>query len=139
MLVIGLRTYPECVLNLAGNLLLGLVGFKRGRSTAPICRARRLMSLPTKARRAASWSEESGVGFIPGGAAELEREIAVQAIVAGARERADTSRATDAMLREILPSASSYPLPVYEGMFDHQIIGTIRVKDLMALLRRHRT
>ncbi len=54
MLVIGVILYPLVrVLNLTGNLLLGLVGFKRGRSAGHYLARTSWSRSPAKARRVA--------------------------------------------------------------------------------------
>lgn len=133
MLVIGVILYPLVrLLNLIGNLLLGLVGFKRGRSAAHYLGQDELESLARESQESGLLSEESGRIFLE--LADFSEIAAVQAMVPRVRASGIPVGATDAMLREILSRHRHTRYPVYEGSLD-QIIGTIHVKDLMALLR----
>ena len=133
MLLIGVILYPLVrVLNLTGNLLLGLVGFKRGRSAGHYLGQEELESLARESQESGLLSEESGRIFLE--LADFNEIAAVEAMVPRVRVAGIPVGATDAMLREILQRHHHTRYPVYEGSLD-QIIGTIHVKDLMALLR----
>jgi CBS domain containing-hemolysin-like protein len=133
MLVIGIVLYPLVrALNLTGNLLLGLVGFKRGRSAGHYLGQDELESLARESQESGLLSEESGRIFLE--LADFSELAAVEAMVPRVHANGIPAGATDAMLREILHRHRHTRYPVYEGSLD-QIIGTIHVKDLMALLR----
>ena len=133
MLVIGVILYPLVrALNLTGNLLLGLVGFKRGRSAGHYLGQDELESLARESQESGLLSEESGRIFLE--LADFNEIAAVEAMVPRVRVAGIPVGATDAMLREILQRHHHTRYPVYEGSLD-QIVGTIHVKDLMALLR----
>jgi CBS domain containing-hemolysin-like protein len=133
MLLIGWILYPLVrALNLTGNLLLGLVGFKRGRSAAHYLGQDELESLARESRESGLLSEESGRIFLE--LADFSKIAAVQAMVPRVHASGIPVGATDAMLREILHRHRHTRYPVYEGSLD-QIIGTIHIKDLLALLR----
>ncbi len=133
MLVIGVILYPLVrALNLTGNLLLGLVGFKRGRSAGHYLGKDELEWLARESQESGLLSEESGRIFLE--LADFNEIAAVEAMVPRVRVAGIPVGATDAMLREILQRHHHTRYPVYEGSLD-QIVGTIHVKDLMALLR----
>jgi CBS domain containing-hemolysin-like protein len=133
MLVIGGILYPLVrTLNFTGNLLLGLVGFKRGRSAGHYLGQDELESLARESQESGLMSEESGRIFLE--LADFSEIAAVQAMVPRVRASGIPLGATDAMLREILHQHRHTRYPVYEGSLD-QIVGTVHVKDLMALLR----
>jgi CBS domain containing-hemolysin-like protein len=133
MLLIGLILYPLVrVLNLIGNFLLGLVGFKRGRTAGHYLGQDELESLARESQESGLLSEESGRIFLE--LADFSEIAAVEAMVPRVRASGIPVGATDAMLREILHRHRHTRYPVYEGSLD-QIIGTIHIKDLMALLR----
>ncbi len=133
MLLIGVILYPLVrLLNLTGNLLLGLVGFKRGRSAGHYLGQDELESLARESQESGLLSEESGRIFLE--LADFNEIAAVEAMVPRVRVAGIPVGATDAMLREILQRHHHTRYPVYEGSLD-QIVGTIHVKDLMALLR----
>jgi len=133
MLLIGMILYPLVrVLNLTGNLLLGLVGFKRGRSAGHYLAQDELESLARESQESGLLSEESGRIFLE--LADFNEIAAVEAMVPRVRTSGIPVGATDAMLRDILQRHRHTRYPVYEGSLD-QIIGTIHVKDLMRLIR----
>jgi CBS domain containing-hemolysin-like protein len=133
MLVVGGILYPLVrALNFTGNLLLGLVGFKRGRSAGHYLGQDELESLARESQESGLLSEESGRIFLE--LADFSEIAAVQAMVPRVRASGIPLGATDAMLREILHQHRHTRYPVYEGSLD-QIVGTVHVKDLMALLR----
>lgn len=133
MLLIGWILHPLVRgLNFSGNLLLGLVGFKRGRSAAHYLGPDELESLARESSESGLLSEESGRIFLE--LADFNEIAAVQAMVPRVRVSGIPFGATDAMLREILHQHRHTRYPVYEGSLD-QIVGTVHIKDLMALLR----
>jgi CBS domain containing-hemolysin-like protein len=133
MLLIGIILYPLVrVLNLTGNLLLGLVGFKRGRSAGHYLAQDELESLARESQESGLLSEESGRIFLE--LADFNEIAAVEAMVPRVRTSGIPVGATDAILRDILQRHRHTRYPVYEGSLD-QIIGTIHVKDLMRLIR----
>ena len=133
MLVVGVILYPLVrLLNLTGNLLLGLVGFKRGRTAARYLGQDELESLARESQEQGLLSEESGRIFLE--LADFSEIAAVQAMVPRVRVSGIPVGATDAVLRELLDRHRHTRYPVYEGNLD-QIVGTIHIKDLMALLR----
>jgi CBS domain containing-hemolysin-like protein len=101
MLLIGMILYPLVrVLNLTGNLLLGLVGFKRGRSAGHYLAQDELESLARESQESGLLSEESGRIFLE--LADFSEIAAVEAMVPRVRASGIPVGATDAMLREIL-------------------------------------
>lgn len=133
MLSIGLALYPLVYgLNLAGNLLLRLVGVERGRGAAHYLAPAELESVARESQESGLLSEESGRLFKE--LADFSEISAVQAMVPRVRAHGIPSGASDAVLREILHLHRHTRYPVYAGDLD-QIVGTVHIKDLLGLLR----
>lgn len=132
MLVIGWILYPLTrALNLTGNTLLGLVGFERGRSAAHYLGPDELESLARESRAGGLLSEESGRVFLE--LADFSAIKAVEAMIPRVRASGIPVGASNARVREILHAHRHTRYPVYEDSLD-QIVGTVHIKDLMALL-----
>jgi CBS domain containing-hemolysin-like protein len=134
MLLIGLALYPLVRgLNLVGNLLLRLVGVERARGAAYYLSPDELESVARESQQGGLLSEESGRIFQE--LADFSDISAVQAMVPRVRAHGIPVDATDAVLRETLHLHRHTRYPVYAGDLD-QIVGTVHIKDLLALLRK---
>lgn len=133
MLLIGWLLYPLVrTLNITGNLLLGLVGFKRGRTAAHYLGPDELELLARESREGGLMSEESGRIFLE--LADFGEISAARAMVPRVRTAGIPIGASDTLLREILHQHRHTRYPVYEASLD-QIIGTVHIKDLLGMLR----
>jgi CBS domain containing-hemolysin-like protein len=133
MLLIGWLLYPLVrTLNITGNLLLGLVGFKRGRTAAHYLDPDELELLARESREGGLMSEESGRIFLE--LADFGEISAARAMVPRVRTAGIPIGASDTLLREILHQHRHTRYPVYEASLD-QIIGTVHIKDLLGMLR----
>jgi CBS domain containing-hemolysin-like protein len=112
--------------------LLGLVGFKRGRTAAHYLDPDELELLARESREGGLMSEESGRIFLE--LADFGEISAARAMVPRVRTAGIPIGASDTLLREILHQHRHTRYPVYEASLD-QIIGTVHIKDLLGMLR----
>lgn len=132
MLAIGVVLTPLVrLLNWIGNTLLGLVGFTRDRGAA-FLGSEELESVARESRAVGLLDEESGRVFLE--LADFSELTAAEAMVPRVRVAGLQLGADAGALREGLLASRHTRYPVYEGNLD-SILGTVHIKDLLALLQ----
>jgi CBS domain containing-hemolysin-like protein len=132
MALAGLVMRPLVLfLNGAGNAILRLIGFHRGRGASHYYEPDELEELVRESRQS---------GLIPEEGARVFREIidfseitAAEAMVPRVRLDSIPANATAEELRQIVRAHPRTRYPVVDGSLD-QIVGTVHVKDLLRLL-----
>jgi CBS domain containing-hemolysin-like protein len=132
MLAIGVVLTPLVrVLNWIGNTLLGFVGFRRDRGAA-FLGSDELESVARESQAVGLLDEESGRVFLE--LADFSELTAAEAMVPRVRVAGLQVGADAEALREGLLANRHTRYPVYDGNLD-AILGTVHIKDLLALLR----
>lgn len=132
MLGIGVVLTPLVrLLNWIGNSLLGLVGFTRNRGAAFLGSAE-LESVARESRALGLLDEESGRVFLE--LADFSELTAAEAMVPRVRVAGLRLGADAVALRRGLLANPHTRYPVHDGHLD-AILGTVHIKDLLALLR----
>jgi len=133
MLVIGLVLYPFVrVLNFIGNTLLRLVGFRRGHGSGHYYSTDELDSVARESLAGGLLDQESGRMFQE--MIDFSSITAGEAMVPRVRTHGIPMGCDLVALRGIVTRHRHTRYPVYEGSLD-DIIGSVHVKDLVALLR----
>lgn len=133
MRLIGVLFYPFVrVLNLIGNSLLRLVGFKRGHGSGQYYSSDELDSVARESLAGGLLDEESGRIFQE--MIDFSSISAGEAMVPRVRTYGIPLDCGLDVLREVITSHRHTRYPVYEGNLDG-IIGSVHVKDLLGLLR----